>query len=171
MSILPIVYAPDKRLCTACEPIAEITQSLRLFIDNMKETLIKEEGVGLAAPQVGLLKRIFIMDVSPDEKTVDLQSFLNPEILEVGTELVSTEQGCLSILGASVSVERPEWVRVTYQDATGTHHEKRFDGMLAVCFQHELDHLNGKLMTDYLPPFQRRRAISRAGRLKKSQRQ
>lgn len=150
--ILEILKFPDPRLRIKCEPVKVFDGSLKKIVDDMAETMYNAPGVGLAAPQVGITKRIFIIDVSK-EKT-DLKVFINPTILKMEGE-VCDEEGCLSIPGEYANVTRASVVEVAAQDLKGNEFLLRADGLLARAIQHELDHLNGTLFLDRLPSFKR----------------
>jgi peptide deformylase len=154
MALLQILEYPDPRLRTKAQPVTEFDPALSTFIDNMFETMYAAPGIGLAATQVDYHKRLIVIDVSA-EKTEPLV-FINPEILSregVGT----MEEGCLSVPGIFDDVQRAAKVRVRAQDRTGQVFERDLDGVLAVCLQHEMDHLDGKLFVDYLSDLKRER--------------
>ncbi len=150
--ILEILKFPDPRLRVKSETITEFDDSLKKIVDDMAETMYNAPGVGLAAPQVGILKRLFIIDISK-EKT-DLKVFINPTILKMEGE-VCDEEGCLSIPGEYANVTRAAVVEVAAQDIKGNEFILRAEGLMARAIQHELDHLNGTLFLDRLPSFKR----------------
>ncbi|MBO6935849.1 MAG: peptide deformylase [Deltaproteobacteria bacterium] len=161
MAIRPILHYPDKRLRTPGEPVTDFGPELQELVEDMAETMYAAPGVGLAAPQIGVSKRIFIIDVATDdEEPSDLRVFINPEILEKRGECLFDE-GCLSFPGAREEIERAEWVRVKAKDVDGSEFELEADGLLAIAIQHENDHLDGKLMIDRLGVL-RRRLLHRA---------
>jgi len=154
MSIRPILHFPDERLRTPCRAVSDVDDTIRNLIDDMFETMYEAPGIGLAAPQVGVFERLMVIDVSEDKSAP--QVFINPELLETrGTEMM--EEGCLSVPGIYEDVERAEWIRVRALDRNGDSFEKEVEGLEAVCIQHEIDHLDGKLFVDYLSGLKRQR--------------
>jgi peptide deformylase len=154
MARLAILEYPDPRLRTRAAPVTRFDAALKQQIAAMLETMYAAPGIGLAATQVDWHFRLLVIDVSEDQK--DPQVFINPEILErSGT--ATGEEGCLSVPGIYDDVPRAERVRVRAHDAEGKVHERELDGMLAVCLQHEMDHLDGKLFVDYLSELKRQR--------------
>lgn len=154
MAILNVLEFPDPRLRTKARPVEQVDDSLRGLIDDMFETMYDAPGIGLAATQVDVHKRLLVADVS-SEKT-EPHVLINPEI--VGRDgIVVTEEGCLSVPGFYAEVERAERVKVRYLDRDGEQQESEFDGLLGVCVQHEMDHLDGKLFVDYLSEAKRQR--------------
>lgn len=159
MAILPILTYPDPRLKSVAEPILEVTDEIRQLAEDMAETMYAAPGVGLAANQVGVLKRIFVIDIADEEEPSDLKVFINPELLELDGEQVFQE-GCLSFPGASEDIKRAATVKVRAQNEKGETFELFADGLLAVAIQHENDHLNGILMIDKVGTLKKRK-ISR----------
>lgn len=154
MSIRPILHFPDERLRTESQPVVEVNDDVRKLVDDMFETMYEAPGIGLAAPQVNVFKRVIVIDISEDKSKP--QVFINPELLETqGNEQM--EEGCLSVPGIYENVERAEWIRVKALDRNGEPFEKEVDGLEAVCIQHEIDHLDGKLFVDYLSSLKRQR--------------
>jgi peptide deformylase len=165
MARLPILEFPDPRLRTRAAPVAAFDAALARLIEDMLETMYEAPGIGLAATQVNVHQRLIVIDTS--EQKNDPQVFINPEILmREGTEI--TEEGCLSVPQVYEEVQRAARVRVRAQDRHGAFSERDLDGLLAVCLQHEMDHLEGKLFVDYLSSLKRDR-IRR--RLEKEQRE
>jgi peptide deformylase len=152
MAILPIIEFPDPRLRTVARPIAEVDSRLRQLIDDMFETMYAAPGIGLAATQVDVHERLLVLDVSEDKATPLV--FINPEILHSEGSQVYQE-GCLSVPGIYADVKRAETIRVRALDRDGQAFELDADGLLAVCIQHEMDHLAGKVFVDYLSPLKR----------------
>jgi len=152
MAILPLVIAPDPRLKTRSEPIEKIDDDIRALAADMFDTMYHEKGIGLAAVQVGVLKRLLIADVTwRDEGGPGKQyALINPEILESSEEPHVYKEGCLSFPEQFADVERPTSVRVRYLDLDGKPREENFDGLLATCVQHEIDHLNGIVFVDHI---------------------
>jgi peptide deformylase len=156
MAVRPILHYPDKRLREPTRPVTQFDADLTRLIDDMAETMYAAPGVGLAAPQIGVPLKIFLVDVATgDDVPSDLRVFINPEILEE-TGKACNEEGCLSFPGVHEEVWRAERVRVRAQDATGKSFELEADGILAIAVQHENDHLNAKLMVDHLSMLRRR---------------
>ena len=149
MALLPILRYPDPRLHTRAAPVAQVDDSIRQLVKDMAETMYEAPGIGLAATQVDVHKRVVVIDVSEDRS--DLRVFINAEIVEKSGEHIG-EEGCLSVPGIYESVRRAERVRVKALDAAGKPFELEADGLLAVCIQHELDHLEGKVFVEYLSP-------------------
>jgi peptide deformylase len=161
MAIRPILHYPDKRLRTPGEAVTDFGPELAELIEDMAETMYAAPGVGLAAPQIGVSKRIFIIDVATDdEEPSDLRVFVNPELVELEGECLFDE-GCLSFPGAREEIERAERVKVRAKDQFGEPFEIEAEGLLAIAIQHENDHLEGKLMIDRLGVL-RRRLLHRA---------
>jgi peptide deformylase len=158
MAKLPILEFPDPRLRTVAKPVDKVDADLRQLIDDMFETMYAAPGIGLAATQVDVHRRVLVADVSTDGS--DPHAFINPVILEKDGVAVS-EEGCLSVPGYYEEVERAQHVRVRYLDRSGAEVESDFDGLLAICVQHEIDHLNGKLFVDYLSEAKRSRIRKR----------
>ncbi len=154
MALLTILHYPDERLRTVAKPVERVDDPLRAFIDDMFETMYEAPGIGLAATQVNFHQRLVVIDVS-EEKDQPLV-LINPEIVEKrGAE--EMDEGCLSVPGIYETVERAEWIKVRALDRNGEPFELETDGLLAVCIQHELDHLEGKLFVDYLSILKRQR--------------
>jgi peptide deformylase len=164
MSLLTILEYPDPRLRTKAEPVETVDDELRRLVDDMLETMYAAPGIGLAATQVNVHKRVLVLDIS-DTKD-DPYCFINPEILERNGVTVG-EEGCLSVPGVTDSVERAESIRVRALDRNGEPYEIDADGLLAVCIQHEIDHLDGKLFVDYLSQLKRQRIKKKAVKTRK----
>jgi peptide deformylase len=154
MAKLTILEYPDPRLRTRAAPITRFDAALKQQIADMLETMYAAPGIGLAATQVDWHFQLLVIDVS--EGKDEPQVFINPEILSTEGK-AKGEEGCLSVPGIYDDVPRAEKVRVRYQDATGATHERELDGLLAICLQHEMDHLTGKLFVDYLSELKRQR--------------
>ena len=165
MAILNILEYPDPRLRTRAHPVAQVDDEVRRLVDDMFETMYAAPGVGLAATQVDVHRRVLVADVS-DERNQPL-CLINPEIIRrEGTQ--TQEEGCLSVPGVYDKVVRSERVRVRALDRDGREFELDADGLLAVCIQHEMDHLEGKLFVDYLSELKRQRIRKRAEKGRKS---
>jgi peptide deformylase len=161
MAIRPILHYPDKRLRNPGQPVTRFDPELRALVDDMAETMYAAPGVGLAAPQIGVPLRLFVIDVAASEDVPSqLRTFINPEIAETNGEK-SGEEGCLSFPGIHEQIKRAERVKVRAQDLDGNPFELEAEGLLAVAIQHEHDHLEGKLMVDHLSLL-RRRLVHRA---------
>ena len=158
MAILNILHYPDPRLRNRAKPVAAVTDAHRRLIEDMLQTMYAAPGIGLAAIQVGVAERVIVVDVSDDSDQP--LGFINPEILsKEGTEVM--QEGCLSVPGVYEDVERAERIRVRALDRHGKRLEFDADGLLAVCIQHEIDHLDGKLFVDYLSELKRQRIRKR----------
>jgi peptide deformylase len=166
MAVLEILEFPDPRLRTKAKPVAQVTDATRSLIADMFETMYDAPGIGLAATQVNVHERILVIDVS--EKRDEPQVFINPEITVLDPELGEYDEGCLSVPGFYETVCRPSRVKVTALDQNGQSFTRELDGLLAICLQHEIDHLEGKLFVDYLSPLKRQRIRKK---LEKQQRQ
>jgi len=155
MALLPILRYPDPRLHKVAQPVSAVDARIRTLIDDMFETMYEAKGIGLAATQVDVHERLIVMDVSEqrDQRLV----LINPELVWASDERVLGEEGCLSVPGIYDGVERAERVRVRALDETGQAREIEADGLLAVCIQHEMDHLRGKVFVEYLSPLKRGR--------------
>jgi peptide deformylase len=154
MALLQILEFPDPRLRTRAQPVTQVDAALRTLIDDMFETMYAAPGIGLAATQVNVAKRVLVIDLS--EKRDQPLALINPEVLErSGVE--ETEEGCLSVPGYFDKVTRAEKIRVRALDRNGKQIEFEAEGLLAVCIQHEIDHLDGKLFVDYLSELKRTR--------------
>ena len=154
MALLQILEFPDPRLRNRAQPVAQVDASVRTLIDDMFETMYAAPGIGLAATQVNVAKRVLVIDLS--ERRNEPLALINPEILQrAGVE--ETEEGCLSVPGYFDKVTRAEQIRVRALDRDGKQIEFDADGLLAVCIQHEIDHLDGKLFVDYLSELKRNR--------------
>jgi peptide deformylase len=147
MALLPILRYPDPRLHTRAAPVRDVNAEVRQLIQDMAETMYEAPGIGLAATQVDQHRRIVVIDISEDKSA--LLALINPEILERSGEQVC-EEGCLSVPGIYDKVARAEWVRVRALNPQGETFEFEAEGLLAVCVQHELDHLEGKVFVEYL---------------------
>ena len=155
MALLPILEFPDPRLRTVAKPVTEVDDKIRQLVDDMFDTMYDAPGIGLAASQVNVHKRVVVIDVSEDKSQPLV--FINPEIEVLDTEVSEYDEGCLSVPGFYETVVRPEHIRVKALDRDGKPFEIEPQGLLAVCIQHELDHLNGKLFVDHISPFKRTR--------------
>ncbi len=161
---MQVLHFPDKRLRNKAVEISEFNSDLKTLSDNMLETMYLEKGIGLAATQVNVQKRVVVIDLSEDKDSPML--LVNPKVLAAdGTETM--QEGCLSVPEFYADVERAEQIRYEYFDLNGTRHEDETDGLLAVCIQHEIDHLDGKLFIDYLSPLKRQRLKKKIEKMEK----
>ena len=147
MALLPILRFPDERLRTIAKPVTVFDAALRRLTLDMAETMYEAPGIGLAATQVNVHQRVVVIDTSEDQSV--LQVFINP-VIESTAGMQTYEEGCLSVPGVYDKVDRPSDVRVRYQDLDGKEHVLATDGLLAICIQHEIDHLNGVVFVDHL---------------------
>ncbi|MGM9402652.1 peptide deformylase [Aliiroseovarius sp. KMU-71] len=168
MTIKPILIHPDPRLKKVADAVPDLSDDLRTLADDMLETMYDAPGIGLAAPQIGILKRLIVLDCvrDEDEPRQPLIMF-NPEVIQSSDELNVYEEGCLSIPDQFAEVTRPKEVRVQWLDRDGNLQERDFDGLWATCVQHEIDHLNGKLFIDYLKPLKRQMITRKMQKLKR----
>jgi peptide deformylase len=155
VALLSIIEYPDPRLATVAKPVTVFDERLRRLAADMAETMYEAPGVGLAATQVDVHERLIVVDVS--EAKDDLRVFVNPEIVWASEEQIECEEGCLSVPGVYDAVTRPARVRVRAQDTRGDAFELDCEGLLAVCVQHEMDHLRGKVFVEYLSPLKQDR--------------
>jgi peptide deformylase len=160
MAVLPILRWPDPRLATRCEPVAE-GEDLSALVEEMFETMYTAPGRGLAAPQVGVMKRLFVMDPTWKEGEKSPEVMINPRLLSRSEDTARGEEGCLSIPGILSQIERPRRVEMEWTDAQGIAQRRWLDGFAARCAQHELDHLDGIVTFDRLDPEDREEAIRR----------
>jgi peptide deformylase len=168
MSLRPIVLHPDPRLKTLCKPVAAIDDGIRRLADDMLETMYDAPGIGLAAPQVGQLVRMMVMDcVKDDDAAPRPMVLVNPEIVWSSDDSSVYEEGCLSIPDHFAEVTRPASVRVRWTGLDGAAQEEQFSGLWATCVQHEIDHLNGRLFIDYLSPIKRGMITRKMEKLKR----
>jgi len=164
MALLPILHYPDERLHRVAAPVGDINDRIRQLVRDMAETMYAAPGIGLAATQVDVHEQVIVIDLS--ETHDQLQVFINPVILDSRGES-ECEEGCLSVPGIYETVRRAEWIRVQAFDAQGKRFELEADGLLAVCIQHEMDHLKGRVFVEYLSRLKQNRIVAK---LKKNQR-
>jgi peptide deformylase len=187
MAIYPIIEAPDPRLKTVSQPVTEFDEALRTLVDDMFETMYAANGIGLAAIQIGVPKRVLVIDLQPEDPDAppvecdhdgtshthaatrrEPRIFVNPEILDPAKELATYQEGCLSVPDIYADVDRPATCRVRYQDLDGKVHEEALDGLMATCIQHEMDHLEGVLFIDHLSRLKRQMALKKLEKLRKA---
>jgi peptide deformylase len=162
MAVLPILHYPDPRLHTVAKPVLEVNEKVRQIVKDMAQTMYEAPGIGLAATQVNIHQQIIVIDLS-DERD-QLQVFINPELVWASEEKKVWQEGCLSVPDFFDEVLRPSEVKVKALDVNGQPFEIHADGLMAVCIQHEMDHLKGKVFVEYLSSLKRMRI---AGKLKK----
>ncbi len=182
MSILPIIEVPDPRLKTVSEPVTAFDDDLKTLIKDMFETMYDAPGIGLAAIQVGVPKRILVIDLQEpaphdhedgehcdhDHGVInDPRVFINPEIINPSEELNTYSEGCLSVPDQYADVDRPAAITARWQDEDGKQHEEALDGLLATCLQHEMDHLEGILFIDHLSRLKRKMVLKKLEKLRK----
>jgi peptide deformylase len=155
MSILPVITLPDPLLRQESKPVERVDSDILRLADDMLETMYKAPGIGLAAIQVGVPRRLVVLDVSDEDEKKSPLTLINPEILRLGPELRMHEEGCLSIPDFRVEIERPSTLTVEYLDRDGEKRRLDAEGLLATVIQHEIDHLNGKLIIDFLSRLRR----------------
>jgi len=155
MPVLPILHYPDPRLHKVAKPVAAVDERVQTIVANMAQTMYEAPGIGLAATQVDIHERIIVIDTS--EERDQLMVFINPEVVWASPEKKSWREGCLSVPEFFDEVERPERIQVKALDQDGKAFELETDGLLAVCLQHEMDHLQGKVFVEYLSPLKQSR--------------
>lgn len=165
MAVLEILEFPDTRLRTVAKPVTQVTAATRRLIDDMFETMYDAPGIGLAATQVNVHERILVIDVSEEHNRPLV--FINPEITVLDPDLGEYDEGCLSVPGFYETVRRPGKISVTALDRDGESFTRELDGLLAICLQHEIDHLEGKLFVDYLSPLKRQRIRKKLEKLQR----
>lgn len=170
MTLRPILIHPDPRLKKPCTPIDGITPEIGKLAEDMLQTMYDAPGVGLAAPQIGVLQRMFVMDCVKEEGEAPRPMVLvNPEIIATSDDMNTYEEGCLSIPEHYAEVTRPARVTMRWMGLDGKLHEDEFDGLWATCAQHELDHLNGKLFIDHLGAIKRQMITRKMVKFKREQ--
>jgi peptide deformylase len=173
MALLPIIETPHPLLREISAPVEAVTDELRALIDDMFETMYAAPGIGLAAIQVGVPKRLLVIDLQEPEEEEggepvrDPLVFINPEILETSDTLQVYSEGCLSVPDMYAEVERPDRIRARWLDRDGKQHEKELDGLLAICLQHEMDHLEGILFIDHLSRLKRDMILKKLAKARK----
>ena len=155
MALLPILTAPDPRLKVKAKPVAAVDEQVRRLMADMLETMYAAPGIGLAAPQVGVAKRVLVVDVAREGEPRQSMKIANPEILWRSPELLTTSEGCLSLPEHYADVSRPAKIRLRYLDEQNEIREIDLEGLLATCIQHEMDHLEGVLFVDHISALKR----------------
>lgn len=168
MARLPILVAPHPILKRKAQPVAEVDARVVKLMDDMVETMYDANGIGLAAPQVGVLDRVIVVDVHEKGEPANPMRLANPEIVWSSDEKAVCEEGCLSVPEQYAEVTRPQCIRVRYLDEKNQQQEIEADGMLATCIQHEIDHLNGVLFVDYLSMLKRNILLKKVQKMQKA---
>ncbi len=168
MSIKPIITVPDEVLKKVSDPLEMVGESEKKLAKDLFETMYESKGIGLAAVQVGVLKRILVIDVSPKEEKKNPLCFINPIIKKISDETSIYEEGCLSIPDTFIEIERPKICEVEYIDLDGKLKNIKCDGLLSTCLQHEINHLDGKLIIDHLSKLKRDIIIKKISKDKKN---
>ena len=168
MSIKNIITVPDETLRKISDPIENVGINEKKLINDLFETMYKSNGIGLAAVQVGILKRILVIDVSTKEEKKKPLSFINPKIKKMSNETSTYEEGCLSIPDTFIEIERPKICEVEYIDIDGKLKNLKCEGLLSTCLQHEINHLDGKLIIDHLSKLKRDMIIRKISKSKKN---
>jgi peptide deformylase len=167
MAQLPIIIAPDPRLKIKAEPVAKVDRDIRRLMDDMLETMHAANGIGLAAPQVGVLKRVVVVDTAKKDEPPMRLRMANPEIVWASEEIVPRDEGCLSFPEQFAEVRRPAKIRVRYLDHENEIRELEAEGLLAVCIQHEMDHLDGVLLVDRVSAVKRDMILRKLAKAKR----
>ncbi len=160
MAVRSLVTAPGSFLKQVSKPVAQIDEEIHTLVQDMFDTMYEEKGIGLAAIQIGVPKRIVVMDLAGGDEESQPRAFINPEILELSEETTASQEGCLSVPGYVDTIDRSLKCRVRYLNAEGETTEEWAEGLYAICFQHELDHLNGILFIDHLSRLKRDRVLT-----------
>ncbi len=168
MTVMPVIFAPDPRLKVVSSRVETVDDGVRRLLDDLLETMYAEKGLGLSAIQVGVARRIMVVDVARRDGTRRPLRMVNPEITRSSDERVEFDEGCLSFPELFAMVERPAGVHVAYQDETGARRGIEADGLLARCVQHEIDHLDGILFVDHLSSLRRKLIVRKMTKWKKA---
>lgn len=173
MAILPIIEVPDPRLRVISTPVEAVTDETRKLIDDMFDSMYAARGIGLAAVQIGVPKRVIVMDLQEeeDEEGKPIRAprvFINPQVLEASDEEAIYTEGCLSVPDQFADVVRPATARVTWLDADGQAHDEVLEGLLATCIQHEMDHLEGIIFIDHLSRLKREMVLKKLAKARKA---
>src|SRR3954469_19392187 len=167
MTVRPIITAPDPRLQAISTDVETVDGEIRKLVDDMAESMYAADGIGLAAVQIGVAKRVIVIDLDQKEGKKNPRAFINPRITWASDEMAVFEEGCLSVPEIWDDVERPARIKAEYLDLEGRMVELKADGMLPTCLQHEMDHLNGVLFIDHLSRLKRAMAVKKLTKLKK----
>ena len=167
MALLPIITAPDPRLKIKAKPVKKVDGEIRRLMDDMLETMYAAPGIGLAAPQVGVAKRVLVVDIARENEAPQPLRIANPEILWHSEELATYNEGCLSLPEHYADVSRPARIKLRYLDHENEIREVELEGLLATCVQHEMDHLEGVLFVDHISPLKRNIILRKLAKLKR----
>ncbi|MBN9588777.1 MAG: peptide deformylase [Alphaproteobacteria bacterium 64-11] len=167
MTVRPILTAPDPRLQAVSTDVEQVTDEIRTLVADLADSMYAADGIGLAAIQIGVPKRVLVIDLDQKEGQRNPRAFINPSIIWASEEMAVFEEGCLSVPEIWDDVERPARIRAEYLDQAGTRQVLEADGLLATCLQHEMDHLNGVLFIDHLSRLKRAMAIKKLTKAKK----
>jgi peptide deformylase len=167
MTVRPILTAPDPRLQAVSTDVESVTAEIRTLVDDMADSMYAAEGIGLAAVQIGVPKRVIVIDLDQKEGERNPRAFINPKIIWASDEMAVFEEGCLSVPEIWDDVERPARIKAEYLDRDGKPQTLEADGLLATCLQHEMDHLNGVLFIDHLSRLKKNMAIKKLTKAKK----
>ena len=168
MAIRQILVEPNKILRTKSTLVDKVDKDLQILMDDMLETMYAAPGIGLAAIQIGVAKRIIVLDIAPKDSPRNPMYFINPEIVQKSENHSTYEEGCLSVPGQFAEIDRPEKCHIKYLDYNGEKKEIKAEGMLATCIQHEMDHLEGILFIDYLSKLKKTMIIKKLSKQKKT---
>ena len=169
MARLPIITAPDRRLKRTCAAVEAVDETVRALMDDMLETMYAAPGIGLAAPQVGIARRVIVVDIAREEGERAPYRMANPEVVHLSEELASYEEGCLSLPEHYAEVTRPAEATIRYLDENNDRREIEVEGMLATCIQHEIDHLDGVLFVDRISKLKRDMIIKKLVKAKRAE--
>lgn len=169
MALLPIITAPDSRLKLTAKPVKAVDAEVRRLMDDMLETMYEAPGIGLAAPQVGVQRRVLVVDIARDGETRQPLKIANPEILWRSEEMATYSEGCLSLPEHYADVSRPARIKLRYLDYENEIREVEMEGLLATCVQHEMDHLDGVLFVDHISALKRNIILRKLAKLKRQQ--
>ncbi|HEY4274782.1 MAG TPA: peptide deformylase [Rhizomicrobium sp.] len=167
MTIRPILIAPDPRLKAVSEPVETVDAEIRKLAEDMADSMYEADGIGLAAIQIGVAKRVIVMDLDQKDGKKNWRAFINPKITWASEEMATFEEGCLSVPEIWDDVERPARIKAEFLDLDGKKVEIEADGMLATCLQHEMDHLQGVLFIDHISRLKRSMALKKLAKAKK----
>ncbi len=169
MTVRPILTAPDPRLQAISMDVETVDAEIRTLVEDMAQSMYAAEGIGLAAVQIGVAKRVIVIDLDQKEGKKNPRAFINPKIVWASDEMAVFEEGCLSVPEIWDDVERPARIRCEYLDGDGKKQTLEADGLLAICLQHEMDHLNGVLFIDHLSRLKKNMAVKKLAKAKKLQ--
>ncbi|HIM71648.1 MAG TPA: peptide deformylase [Alphaproteobacteria bacterium] len=168
MAKLPIIIAPDPRLKITAEPVDEVDDGIRKLMDDLLDTMYAAPGIGLSAPQVGVAKRVLVIDLAREGSPPTPLRVVNPELVWTSNELKSNEEGCLSLPGQFAEIKRPESASVRYIDSDNVTRKIEVSGALSACLQHEMDHLDGRLFVDHLSRLKRDMILRKLSKMRRA---